>query len=54
MPEFEEWMRKLLKFTHYHDNWFWYEYLDEFGEWPTPEMKKRGIQMREEYLNGHK
>ena len=49
MPEFEKWMRLLLHYTHYHDQWFWWQYKDEFGHWPTPEMKARGLEMRAEY-----
>ena len=52
MPEFEAWMRGVLQYTHYSNGWFWWEYRRVFGEWPTNEMKLRGKQMREEYLNG--
>ncbi|NBW10813.1 MAG: hypothetical protein EBR82_22575 [Caulobacteraceae bacterium] len=52
MDEFERFMRANVHFRTYADGWFWHEYKRLHGEWPTPEMKKRGREIREEYRNG--
>jgi hypothetical protein len=46
LPDFEAWMAKMLHYVHYSDGWFWHAYKEEFGTWPTPEMKRRGLEMR--------
>lgn len=53
MTDFEAWMQTMTGyFRNFEAGHLWHRYREEFGVWPTPEMKARGRQMREEYLRG--
>lgn len=46
MDNFEAWFRaKSGLFRNYEIGYFWHWYREEFGEWPTREMKAKGQQI---------